>query len=186
MRFLLFVISVSMLGCEYHDTGTNVRMRINHFEEPGGTDPTTLYLLAQKDGMIGSDQWSYFSDHILGFEYKLGYVYDLNVKIERIKNPPMDVSGLKYTLMNMISMEKVSEQVTFDIRLARSYSLGGYECFVTYDTASVSDFRLLNKTLIDCGNMCEALHKNISARESLIGVFRHTSNGIQLVDLKTQ
>jgi len=49
---------------------------------------------------------------IEGFEYEEGFEYTLRVRIEPIKNPPMDASSEKYILLEVLSKEaKVSEGV---------------------------------------------------------------------------
>ncbi|WP_062053592.1 DUF4377 domain-containing protein [Aquimarina longa] len=53
-----------------------------------------------------SDQWSNFYDTITGFEYEAGYLYEIEVIITKIENPPADGSSLRYTLVKIISKEK--------------------------------------------------------------------------------
>ncbi|AZA55234.1 DUF4377 domain-containing protein [Chryseobacterium sp. G0201] len=53
-----------------------------------------------------SEKWTYFYDHIQGFTYEPGYEYVLKVKTEKIENPPMDASSIKYTLIKQVSKTK--------------------------------------------------------------------------------
>lgn len=46
-----------------------------------------------------------FYDIIEGFNYEEGYKYIIKVKIEDVKNPPLDGSSNKYTLVEIISKE---------------------------------------------------------------------------------
>lgn len=49
----------------------------------------------------------YFYSVIGGFEYEEGYTYSIKVGVEDVENPPADGSSLKYTLIKIISKEKI-------------------------------------------------------------------------------
>lgn len=53
-----------------------------------------------------SDSWQNFYTNIEGFTYEPGYEYVLKVKTEKIENPPMDASSIKYTLIKQVSKTK--------------------------------------------------------------------------------
>ncbi len=53
-----------------------------------------------------SDTWQNFYTNIEGFTYEPGYEYVLKVKTEKIENPPMDASSIKYTLIKQVSKTK--------------------------------------------------------------------------------
>ena len=53
-----------------------------------------------------SDQWEYFYDTIEGFNYEKGYEYVLEVKEEKVENPPADASSIRYILVKEISKVK--------------------------------------------------------------------------------
>jgi hypothetical protein len=50
-----------------------------------------------------SDPWNNFYAPIEGFEYALGYTYELEVAVYRIRNPPQDGSSLRYQLVRVVS-----------------------------------------------------------------------------------
>lgn len=50
-----------------------------------------------------AQNWSMFYSKINGFDYEPGYEYVLDVKEERIENPPADGSSVSYTLVKQIS-----------------------------------------------------------------------------------
>lgn len=54
------------------------------------------------------ENWTSLYSSIIGFEYEEGYLYKLNVKIEKIQNPPADASNLKYTLIKVEEKIKVN------------------------------------------------------------------------------
>jgi heat shock protein HslJ len=55
-----------------------------------------------------SDNWIYFYDTIEGFDFKPGYLYQIEVSIEAIDTftLPSDKSNLKFTLKKVISKQK--------------------------------------------------------------------------------
>ncbi|WP_228379088.1 DUF4377 domain-containing protein [Chryseobacterium piperi] len=53
-----------------------------------------------------SENWTNFYSNIEGFTYEPGYEYVLQVKTEKIANPPADGSSIKYTLIKQISKTK--------------------------------------------------------------------------------
>jgi len=53
-----------------------------------------------------SGNWTNFYSNIEGFTYEPGYEYVLKVKTEKIANPPMDGSSIKYTLVKQVSKTK--------------------------------------------------------------------------------
>lgn len=55
------------------------------------------------------DEWTYFYERIIGFEYEEGYRYELRVEVEHLPNPPADKSSLRYRLVEVVSKEKAEE-----------------------------------------------------------------------------
>lgn len=53
-----------------------------------------------------TDNWENFYSNIEGFTYEPGFEYVLKVKTEKIENPPMDGSSIKYTLVQQVSKTK--------------------------------------------------------------------------------
>jgi hypothetical protein len=53
-----------------------------------------------------SESWTNFYSNIEGFTYEPGYEYVLQVKTEKIDNPPADASSIKYTLIKQVSKTK--------------------------------------------------------------------------------
>lgn len=51
-------------------------------------------------------EWTLFYGGIDGFRYEPGYRYKLKVNVSKIKNPPMDSSSLKYSLVKVLSKKK--------------------------------------------------------------------------------
>ncbi len=51
-------------------------------------------------------EWTLFYGGIDSFRYEPGYRYKLKVNVSKIKNPPMDSSSLKYSLVKVLSKKK--------------------------------------------------------------------------------
>ncbi len=60
-------------------------------------------LLIKKDGQ---KDWEFWYSGIEGFKYEEGNEYVLEVKEEKVDNPPADASSLKYVLVKEISKQK--------------------------------------------------------------------------------
>lgn len=54
----------------------------------------------------GQQDWEYFYSGINGFDYQEGYEYVLEVKTEKVANPPADAPGIIYTLVKEVSKEQ--------------------------------------------------------------------------------
>lgn len=52
------------------------------------------------------DEWSYFSNHIIGFEYIEGFEYIIEMKIYENDNPPIDGSSHTCYLTKVISKKQ--------------------------------------------------------------------------------
>ena len=50
-----------------------------------------------------SSKWEYFYSSIEGFNYQEGFEYILDVKEEKVENPPVDGSSIRYILVKEIS-----------------------------------------------------------------------------------
>jgi uncharacterized protein DUF4377 len=55
-----------------------------------------------------SDAWRNLYSPIEGFEYEPGYLYELELEVSRVVNPPQDASALKYRLLKVVSKRKAS------------------------------------------------------------------------------
>merc|ERR1719498_1298672 len=55
-----------------------------------------------------ADEWTYFYDVIQGFDYDPGFVYQLQVSVEEIPNPPADGSSLRYGLIEVVAKTQTS------------------------------------------------------------------------------
>jgi len=184
-KYLLILSIISTLGISCSDESfETTNMRINHFQQTAiGLDQRLVYLI-QEGNEIGTNDWTYFYNNIEGFDYELGYVYDISVIKETISNPPTDRSSIKYTLNKIISKERVTNNITFEIRL-KSVIMSNPPSFVTGNINS--GFKILDTIEIDCNDLCDEMNQMLVTENELLGVFNHTDAGsIKLTALKPE
>jgi hypothetical protein len=110
---LTITLSLLFLSCnpseiseeqEYIPQGT--LLRLNSYTETCQGLIEMQCLLVQTGDQIGTDTWEFFYNAIDGFDYEEGFLYDLDVKITEIENPPADASSLRYELIKLIEKFK--------------------------------------------------------------------------------
>lgn len=181
MKNILFIIiSILCFSCS-NQNFEMINMRINHYQDVAiGLSPQLVYLV-QEGEHIGTDNWNYFYNHIEGFSYESGYIYNLSVKKIPIENPPADGSSMQYELQEIISKEKVSNDTSFEVTLIPEG--GNRSAYVTGNEDT--GFELLDLLVIDCHNLCSELSSALEAGSPLTGVFHHTnSDTIKLTELE--
>ena len=169
IALLGIITSFSLSGCSIKGNPSQgpemVEMRVNHFRQTAvGEGPYLVYLI-QENEKIGTGDWSYLYDGIEGFNYELGYVYELKARKLTIENPPADGSSIKYILVNVRSKEKASENENFEVNL-KSYDYN-------FVMENGSDLSLLNEYKIECNSMCSSLVASLENEEEVIGTFTH-------------
>lgn len=177
-QILLLIATVVLFSCSNDDENSSriINMRINHYQNTGMAVSPVLTLLVQEENAIGTDNWNRLYNGIAGFNYVPGKIYNLSVKVEKINNPPADASSLKYTLLEVKSIQEVDKETLFDIDL----KMNG-QSFVTTN----SGYKLLNQIEIDCTTFCDELDSDLQNKTSVIGTFKRISeNKIQLTGLK--
>ncbi|ARV15882.1 DUF4377 domain-containing protein [Polaribacter sp. SA4-12] len=61
---------------------------------------------------VDNENWEYFYDSIIGFNYEEGFEYEILISEKEIENPPQDASSIEYTLIEVISKtEKISKNL---------------------------------------------------------------------------
>ena len=86
-------------------------IRVNHYKKDCvGLIEQECFLVQQEDA-IGCDNWSFFYDDIIGFTFIDGFIYDLHVKIEARNPIPQDIGKYRYTLIKVLSKQKVEDSM---------------------------------------------------------------------------
>lgn len=152
-------------------------MHVNHYKQTAFGEGPVLVMLVQEGDAIGTDKWNYFYDEIEGFDYHPGFVYDIQVRKKKVKNPPQDASSIKYTLVKVISQEAANPSEEFDIKLKWEGTN-----FVGMDGAN--QFSLLYQYNINCYDLCDDLKYALENEEAVTGTFLHDGDGsLKLVSL---
>ena len=82
-------------------------MRVNYLRKSCEQEmENATCLMVQQGEDLCSEEWFYFYGEIMGFQYEEGYVYLLKVRVGEMKNPPMDASSLRYTLVEVLSKKE--------------------------------------------------------------------------------
>nr|WP_319997645.1 DUF4377 domain-containing protein [uncultured Draconibacterium sp.] len=181
---ILALISVSITSCKKEENFEIVNMRINHYQQPVNNAELFygMAYLSQQDDKIGTENWSFFSYNISGFDYEFGYVYDLTVNKEFIEEPLIDHPGVVYSLGKINSKTKIDIEKTFEIILSIKY-FNGFQSFLKKDESS-NYYLFTSNVLIDCGELYDELTANIENEKGMKGTFRHIdSQTIKLLSI---
>lgn len=110
MKKLIIFIAILIQTCadkEMEENLIGTKIRVNYYTEScTGVIIQKCYLI-QEGEAIGGNGWQLLYDPIEGFDYVEGYIYDLDVTVSEVEDPPMDTSGLKYVLNQVLSKTKV-------------------------------------------------------------------------------
>lgn len=141
-------------------------LKIRHYKVP--CQGEGFYLCYQVENEEGA--WEYMYDEIAGFDYLWGYDYTVKVRVDSVKNPPMDASALSYTLLEIIDKKQVARDEVFSIPL----QLNG-ESLLT----SESGCKLINEVEIELtGSTCEQIS------QFNMGTFSHSEKTNTLLFIK--
>lgn len=181
----ILVFCFAVFSCSNSDDVEVTTLKVNHFRQSGEGSFTSLFLLTQEGNDINTHKWNMFYDRIEGFQHQLGYVYTLKVEKRFIENPPADGSSYLYSLIDVLSKEKVTADTYFEIILSRTYDDGGFKSFVIEDIEPLK-FRFIDQTMVNCDNIvCNDLKERLNLKEGLTGVFAHEfDNVLRLVEIK--
>lgn len=182
---LILLLSVTVLfSCDDDDRTEVYRMRINHFTQPAlpyYTNGNTFHFVQTGDD-IGSNNWEMLGQTIHDLNYELGYVYDIIVK-RTDPDPDLADATPRYTVVSVIRQEKVTNDVTFTITLAR-----GEPLTQSYVTENAGAFQTVDGIAIRCESFCNEIQDKLGSlktNELLRGTFRHVDGQtISLVDLE--
>jgi len=121
-----------------------------------------------------------FYDAIQGFEYQWGHETTMEVRTEKVKNPPADGSSIDYFLVKVISDIQVPNGTEFNIRMEKE---GDDYPFAKMIEKDGDNFILMYSVEIEEN---EILHELIDAIEKypVITTFSHQSGRIRVEGFK--
>ncbi|WP_299682135.1 DUF4377 domain-containing protein [uncultured Dokdonia sp.] len=172
IKYLFIVLIASIFtNCSNDDANEEfVTLNIKHYTTTAVGLDLQFTLLVQE----GDDPtFGRFFNGIEGFDYELGFNYELLVRKSDVANPPADGSSIRYELINIVNKTSGSTTETFDVWLATGFS-NSMESFVTGDTTL--GFELLNTIPIDCNSICDELMSDLEEGERLFGTFTRNNN----------
>lgn len=114
---LIFFITITVSCSKEENKTTQIEgtlIRVNHYKEDCvGLIEQECFLVQQEDA-IGSDNWTFFYDDIIGFIFIAGFIYDLDVKIEERNPIPQDIGKYSYTLVKVLSKQKAGDSLNIN------------------------------------------------------------------------
>ncbi|PWD99687.1 hypothetical protein DDZ16_09590 [Marinilabilia rubra] len=161
-----------------------VKMRINHYQQPVNNEEyfKGLAYLIQEGEEIGSEIWHPLLNTISGFDYELGYVYEIAVIKNEIDETLIDNPGVEYACERVISKTRAPENATFQLTIAINYT-NGFESLV--EKNEESHYTLMGETVIEAGEFYNTLEESIENQHGLRGTFSHMDDqSICLVGLE--
>ncbi len=100
--FLPLLVLLTLTSCEIGTCPEELgeeKLRINAYRVDCAGEGPRKCLLVQQNDQIGSSEWTLLYQPIIGFTHEEGFVYDLRVRVEKVKDPPADASSLRYILV---------------------------------------------------------------------------------------
>lgn len=188
-KFLILslLISIVVFSCGKEEDSAKpnlVKMRINHYQQPVNNEEyfKGLAFLVQEGDEMGSEIWYPLLNTISGFDYDLGYVYEIEVKKNEINEPLIDDPGIKYVFERVVSKTRVPANTTFNIIIAFNYT-NGFESLVEKNEAS--QYTLMGETVIETGAFYDALEEGLANQYGIKGTFSHVDDqSLRLEDLQ--
>lgn len=114
---LIFFITITVSCSKEENKTTQIEgtlIRVNHNKEDCvGLIEQECFLVQQEDA-IGSDNWTFFYDDIVGFTFIAGFIYDLDVKIEERNPIPRDIGKYSHILIKVLSKQKAVDSMNIN------------------------------------------------------------------------
>lgn len=167
-RFLsIFIFCFGLLGAQQPEIITirlNPHLVFEHYEH------YKRLVMSSPDGDL---------DHIDGFEFEWGYVYELKVKRQRLNPSLTDGTRYRYQLLKLISKSKVPDSTRFSLYLdAQRYyhHLDSSEAEMNQSFHQINDstYRYLDQVNIEVPEALGSAWQNIlKGRSPQVGRFRY-------------
>ncbi|MCL7762158.1 DUF4377 domain-containing protein [Polaribacter sp. Z014] len=111
LKAFFLLLFFTIISCEHNnDDDLNYKTLIIASTKVDcvGVDPQKCLLIREVD----KQNWEYFYDSIIGFNYEEGFEFEILISEEEIENSLQDASSIKTTLIKVISkIEKTSENL---------------------------------------------------------------------------
>ncbi len=158
--------SVAPLSDDSLNTGAIEFLRIKHHMVECEGYQVSHCLLAQKEG---SDEWTYFYDHIEGFDYQWGVDYEILVQVQEIDLGLSDTSNQQYTLLEVVTETAYASSDAFNYTSRKPHE--------RITEIAPGQFSLLGNKAFTCTEQsCGALRSAIAQHQSTLLSFQHHTN----------
>ena len=148
------------------NTGAIEYLRIKHHMVECEGYQVSHCLLVQKEG---SDEWTYFYDHIEGLDYQWGVDYEVLVQVEQVDLGLADTSNQQYTLLEVITQKNHESGDAFNYTSRKPNE--------RITEIAPGEFSLLGNKSFTCTDQdCGALRSAITQNQSLLLSFQHNTN----------
>jgi hypothetical protein len=107
MVWCLFLALISCDEATQNIVDESAPVRVSAFTGNCAMDFSSPCYRIQEGAELGSGNWKNVSAPIDGFTYEEGFTYLLIVRIERVPGLTSETPGLKYTLVKVLSKDKV-------------------------------------------------------------------------------
>ncbi|UCS93028.1 DUF4377 domain-containing protein [Echinicola marina] len=159
-------------------------INVQHFPivQNNEADNPTLWLRVQFSDQIAKDEWTAIPmDAIIGFDYELGYNYELKIRKEEALNSTTGLHFIKYTFISENEKTPVAAGTTFELPL-KSTDFNPSNLVLGNEEVG---YNLLGEIDIECSTLCDDLSLDLETNANVNGVFRHIDdNTIKLIQLK--
>ncbi len=156
--------------------GNEITLWVSHYRVPCvGEGDASLCYLAQEGTTVNEDNWEYFYDAIQGFDnYELGSIYQLKIRKTERKSVPEDAGSFDYSLMEIVSKEKVAKTTTFDIALKMDPNMLPF----IMKKSGGEEFYLFDEIKVELGNptLKAKLEQAIKGGSTFAGTFTHSDS----------
>ncbi len=148
------------------NTGAIEFLRIKHHMVECEGHQVSHCLLAQKEG---SDEWTYFYDHIEGFDYQWGVDYEILIQVQEMDLGLADTSNQKYALLEVITETAHVSGAAFNYTSRKPHE--------RITEIAPGQFSLLGNKAFTCNDQsCVALRSAIAQNQSALLSFQHNTN----------
>ncbi|WP_215223566.1 DUF4377 domain-containing protein [Echinicola shivajiensis] len=181
---LMVICTLLFTSCLDETPIKEENVKVQHFPiiQNNEADNPTLWLRVQFSDQAATDEWTAIPmDAISGFDYELGYNYDLRIRKEEAFNSDTGLHYIKYTFISENSKEPIGIGTTFELPL-KSTDFNPANLVLGNEDIG---YNLLGEIDIECTTLCDDLSLALNTNANVGGVFRHVDNKtIKLIQLK--
>ena len=102
MKFPLLAAALMLAGCQQVTAPEGETLFVNAALVPCiGVSPMQCMQVKESK----EQDWTLFYNHIQGFTFEPGYLYELKIAKFKVDNPPADAPNIRYELLQLVSKQ---------------------------------------------------------------------------------